>query len=370
MEINDKEVLLPSFSCSVVRDAVCLAGATPVFIDVNPETLEMNLKDTEKHISEKTKAIIIIHYYGKPCSNMDKILKSAKEKNILVIEDCAHSLGAQYNGMKVGTFGDISIFSLTKNMLNFQGGVLATNNRRLYENAMDILKNEGQRTLFQSFCDFYMMLINGWKLTTDKLVRDRMHRAKFEFWLIKFPNFLVSFPLILESLIKKFIKTKQDCIGFYQVNVNNRGHLKDMKVCLNLKMNPLIASVGRIQIKKLDLLNMRRIKICSHISSATNNYYLKNIDKSNIKNVYSMIPLNFSGGNLNEIVKKCRIEGLSLRQIWPAYQDWWNEQDSSNIRKIRDSLLMWDVNPMITDEEITHMINVINNEILAIESKN
>ncbi len=86
LEINDKEVLLPSFSCSVVRDAVCLAGATPVFIDVDPKTLEMNLKDIEKHISEKTKAIIIIHYYGKPCSNMDKILKSAKEKNIFVMK--------------------------------------------------------------------------------------------------------------------------------------------------------------------------------------------------------------------------------------------------------------------------------------------
>ncbi len=103
------EVLLQAFTCVAVPNSVSWAGARPVYVDIDA-SLNIDRKDIEKKITKKTRAIIVQHTFGVP-ADMDGLVALAKKYNLILIEDCAHSLGATYHGKKIGTFGDASFFS-------------------------------------------------------------------------------------------------------------------------------------------------------------------------------------------------------------------------------------------------------------------
>ncbi|MEK7543812.1 MAG: aminotransferase class I/II-fold pyridoxal phosphate-dependent enzyme [Patescibacteria group bacterium] len=103
------EVLMQAFTCVAVPNSVRWVGATPVYVDID-ESFNINLKDLKKKITKQSKAIIVQHTFGIP-AQMDAIVQFAKVNNLLVIEDCAHSLGATYNHRKIGTLGDAAFFS-------------------------------------------------------------------------------------------------------------------------------------------------------------------------------------------------------------------------------------------------------------------
>lgn len=103
------EVLVQAFTCVAVPNSVFWAGAVPVYVDID-DTLNMDPKDAEKKITKKTKAIIVQHTFGVP-AQMDKFVSLAKKHNLILIEDCAHALGATYKGKKVGSIGDAAFFS-------------------------------------------------------------------------------------------------------------------------------------------------------------------------------------------------------------------------------------------------------------------
>ncbi|MBC7320119.1 DegT/DnrJ/EryC1/StrS family aminotransferase [bacterium] len=115
---------------------ILMQNCIPIFADVDYETLNLSPESIEKNITEKTKAIIVVHLAGQPC-DMDPIMDIAKRYNLYVIEDCAQAHGAKYKGRYVGTFGDLSAFSLMagKHMnAGGQGGMVITNNEELYWN--------------------------------------------------------------------------------------------------------------------------------------------------------------------------------------------------------------------------------------------
>ncbi|MEK7129717.1 MAG: aminotransferase class I/II-fold pyridoxal phosphate-dependent enzyme [Patescibacteria group bacterium] len=103
------EVLLQAFTCVAVPNSVRWAGATPIYADIDA-TLNIDPADVERKITNRTKAIIVQHTFGIP-ADMDALVATAQKHKLLLIEDCAHSLGATYNGRKVGTFGDAAFFS-------------------------------------------------------------------------------------------------------------------------------------------------------------------------------------------------------------------------------------------------------------------
>ena len=104
------EVLLPSFTFIATAQTISETGATPVFCDVHPDTFLLDLEDVKKKITSKTKAIVPVHYAGRPC-DMESILKIKEEKGIRIIEDAAHAFGSFYKEKKIGSFGDITCFS-------------------------------------------------------------------------------------------------------------------------------------------------------------------------------------------------------------------------------------------------------------------
>lgn len=125
--------------------AITLAGAVPVFVDINPEDYNIDVSKIEKRITKKTKAILPVHLYGQ-CSDMGPIFKIAKRHNLKVIEDACQAHGAAYEGKRAGSFGDIGCFSFypTKNLGCFgDGGMIITDDKELAERAKS-LREYGQ----------------------------------------------------------------------------------------------------------------------------------------------------------------------------------------------------------------------------------
>lgn len=120
--------------CSTIN-SILLAGCKPVLVDIRDDTLNMNEDLIEKNISKKTKVILPVHFAGMPC-DMDKILKIAKKYNLFVIEDCAHAIESKYKNKHTGSFGDTGCFSFyaNKNITTGEGGMLITNNKKIYDN--------------------------------------------------------------------------------------------------------------------------------------------------------------------------------------------------------------------------------------------
>ena len=131
------EVICPSVTYwASVAQAYSL-GATPVFADIDSETLCIDPKDIEHRITPRTKAIVVVHYAGMP-AEMDAIMKIAAEHDLKIIEDASHAHGALYKGRQVGTFGEAAAFSLMtgKALAIGEGGILFTDDRRVYERAI------------------------------------------------------------------------------------------------------------------------------------------------------------------------------------------------------------------------------------------
>ncbi len=120
------EVIVPSLTFVGSFQAVSATGATPVSVDIYPDTLLTNIDEVERKITTRTRAIMPVHYAGNPC-DMDALVKIAEEYRIRIVEDAAHALGSYYKGNKIGSFGDITCFSFDsiKNITCGEGGAVA-----------------------------------------------------------------------------------------------------------------------------------------------------------------------------------------------------------------------------------------------------
>ena len=137
------EVIMPSYTFVSTADAFVLRGATPVFVDIRPDTMNIDENLIEDAITEKTKAIVPVHYAGVGCE-MDKIMDIAKRHNLRVVEDAAQGIMASYKGKPLGTFGDYGVFSFheTKNFSMGEGGALLIRDKENIERA-EIFREKG-----------------------------------------------------------------------------------------------------------------------------------------------------------------------------------------------------------------------------------
>jgi dTDP-4-amino-4,6-dideoxygalactose transaminase len=130
------EVIVPAVTFIATASAVSEVGAIPVFADVDPETAAISAKSIEENVTEKTKAVIGVHYAGYPI-NFDEILPVVKKHDLFLIEDCAHAHGSEWRGRKVGAIGHMGGFSLqeSKTLTAGEGGIVLTNDDGLAEKA-------------------------------------------------------------------------------------------------------------------------------------------------------------------------------------------------------------------------------------------
>lgn len=139
----DDEVILPSYTFSSTANAFALFGAKLVFVDIRPDTMNINEELIENAITEKTKVIIPVHYAGVSCE-MDTIMRIARQHGVLVVEDAAQGVMSTYKGRKLGAIGDIGCYSFheTKNYSMGEGGAILVNTDSLVERA-EIIREKG-----------------------------------------------------------------------------------------------------------------------------------------------------------------------------------------------------------------------------------
>ena len=151
IDMNDgDEVIVPSFTFAATANSVALTGATPVFVDINPLTFNIDPKAIEAAITPRTRAIQPVHLYGQPAA-MREIMALAKRHELLVVEDAAQAHLASLDGTPVGAFGIAGVFSFypTKNMTSGEGGMITTGSDEVARQCR-LLRNQGMERVYEN----------------------------------------------------------------------------------------------------------------------------------------------------------------------------------------------------------------------------
>jgi Predicted pyridoxal phosphate-dependent enzyme apparently involved in regulation of cell wall biogenesis len=145
------EVIMPAFTFVSCANAVVLRGGTPVFVDIRPDTLNIDVEAVRSAVTDRTRAVLAIHYAGVPFA-VAELSELARERGLLVIEDAAHAFGSAVDGCEAGTFGDLAVFSFhhTKNISCGEGGLLAINNASFVDRARVVHENGTNRHGFEA----------------------------------------------------------------------------------------------------------------------------------------------------------------------------------------------------------------------------
>jgi len=137
------EVITTPMTFAATLNVIVLVGATPVLADIDRATLNVRVEEIERKITDRTRAVIPVHYVGQPC-DMDPILALAAGRGLAVIEDAAHAIGTEYQGRRIGSFPTTSVFSFhpNKNITTGEGGMVVTNDEQVFE-TVSLLKFHG-----------------------------------------------------------------------------------------------------------------------------------------------------------------------------------------------------------------------------------
>lgn len=188
------EVILPSYTFSSTANSFVLAGATLVFVDIRPDTMNIDENKIESAITDKTKVIVPVHYAGVACE-MDTIMEIAKRHNLMVVEDAAQGVMSTYKGKALGTIGDFGCFSFheTKNYSMGEGGAILVNNEKYIERA-EILREKGtnRSKFFRGQVDKYTWVdfgdsylpseLNAAYLWAQLEVADQINNTRLDIW--------------------------------------------------------------------------------------------------------------------------------------------------------------------------------------------
>ena len=188
------EVIMPAYTFVSTADAFVLRGATPVFIDIRPDTMNLDEKLIEAAVTEKTKAIVPVHYAGVACE-MDTIMEIAKRHNLTVIEDAAQGIMSSYKGRALGTIGHFGCFSFheTKNYSMGEGGALLIRDEKNVEDA-EIIREKGtnRSKFYRGQIDKYTWVnygssylpsdMNAAYLYAQLEIADKINEARLALW--------------------------------------------------------------------------------------------------------------------------------------------------------------------------------------------
>ncbi|KPU63874.1 aminotransferase DegT [Thermococcus sp. EP1] len=171
------EVITTPFTFIASANSILFQGAKPVFADIDPKTYNLDPNEVLEKITDKTKAIVVVHLYGQP-ADMKAFKEIAEDYKLYLIEDCAQAHGAEFEGQKVGTFGDIAAFSFypTKNMTTGEGGMIITNDEELARRA-ELIRNHGQADKY-----FHVELGYNLRMTNIAAAIGRGQLKKLDGW--------------------------------------------------------------------------------------------------------------------------------------------------------------------------------------------
>jgi len=246
---KDDEVMIQALTCNALVNPIFWSNLRPVFIDIKKETLNINPDELEKKISSKSKVVVVQHTFGKP-AELDRILEICTRHNLILIEDCAHCLGGEYNGKGLGRFGKASFFSLGRDKIisSVYGGIAVTHDKVLAEKIQQFQK----QLKFPSLFWIQRQLLHP---ILTKIIVMPLYRF---FGIGKY--FLVAFQRL--KIISKAVHKmeKQGAMPKYLLK----------------KMPNALAALGLNQLKKLERFNNHRYEIAKiYNSDAEKRVYMR-----------------------------------------------------------------------------------------------
>jgi TDP-4-keto-6-deoxy-D-glucose transaminase len=212
------EVIMPSYTFVSTANAFVLRGARIIFVDIRPDTMNMDEKLIEQAITSRTKAIVVVHYAGVSCE-MDQIMKIARQYSLPVVEDAAQGVMSAYKGRALGTMGDLGCYSFheTKNYTMGEGGALLINNEKYIERAEIIREKGTNRTRFfrgevdkyswvdmgSSFLpsEFNVSYLYGQLKYADEINQNRLESWKYYYENIKCLENIIELPFVPEGCV-------------------------------------------------------------------------------------------------------------------------------------------------------------------------
>ncbi|MGE5497613.1 MAG: DegT/DnrJ/EryC1/StrS family aminotransferase [Syntrophothermus sp.] len=178
------EVIVPSMTFAATANSVIHAGAKPIMVDVDRFKMTIDLEDVKRKITERTKAIIPVHFAGRACQ-VDEIEEIAKQYNLRIIHDTAHAIETEFNGKKIGTYSDLSSYSfyVTKNVVTAEGGMVVTNDDELASKLKIYALHGMSKDAWKRFSDdgykHYQVVFPGFKYNmTDIQASIGIHELK------------------------------------------------------------------------------------------------------------------------------------------------------------------------------------------------
>jgi perosamine synthetase len=169
------EVIVPSMTFIATATSVCHVGATPVFADVDPRSFNLDPDEIPRLVTARTRAVLTVHYAGQP-GELDRLAKACAEHGLLLLEDAAQAVGAEFRGIPVGSFGKSAMFSFTptKNITTGAGGVVLTGDAETADR-LRLLRNHGQRRLYE-----HEIIGYNWRLTEMQAAIGRVQLRKLD----------------------------------------------------------------------------------------------------------------------------------------------------------------------------------------------
>ncbi len=244
------EVIMPSYTFVSTADAFVLRGAVPVFVDIRPDTMNIDEKLIEAAVTDKTKAIVPVHYAGVACE-MDTIMDIAKRHQLAVIEDAAQGIMSTYKGKPLGTFGEFGCFSFheTKNYSMGEGGALLIRDEKYIEEA-EIIREKGtnRAKYFRGQIDKYTWVnygssylpsdMNAAYLYAQLEVAEQINDARMASWNRYYENLM---PLMEAGKIELPV-IPEDCVHNAHMFYIKAADLEERSALINfLKENGILA---------------------------------------------------------------------------------------------------------------------------------
>jgi dTDP-4-amino-4,6-dideoxygalactose transaminase len=344
------EVIVPAYTCAIVFEVVLRLGLKPLTVDVNPETCNIDPEQIHKVISQKTRAIVAVHLFGYPCE-MDAIIDISRQHGLYLIEDVAQALGAEYHDKKVGSFGDLAIFSFGpgKSLTGGEGGALAVNNESLIDMITQIhtrLPNPNWRWI--------------------------LHVMKNIIAMKTFSNSRL-FPLA-RAQVEKSIKNTDEMI------------VQNCLTLLKNKLNPLFptialarmpnlsAAVLRKQLTRLDDFNKKRI-----INAETLTNRLSDIDEkevklpkigSSVRSTFTRYILRVDTRIREHLIDELLKRGVDVQTLYYYIKELLPELSSRRhpyAEALSDSLIALPNHPLLTDTDIEAISSAFHEALEAIK---
>jgi len=342
------EVLAPAYTCAIVFEVILRLGLNVIPVDVNVETYNINPDLISKLITPKTRAIIPIHLFGQPCQ-MDEVAETAKKHGLYLIEDVAQALGATYKKQKVGTFGDMSVFSfgLGKSITSGEGGALVINNSQFKDKVEEL---QGQLKMPDLNWNLMLMRnIFAMKTFSQQYLYGKI-RGRLE-----------------DSLFKADEDIAENCI-----KLTKQGKAATIKPTIKMaKMPAVSAEIAKIQLKRIDKLNEKRRTNAAQLSSSLADLkdFLSLPDTSNTNNdaeqTFTRYTVRVLKGSREELMSRLQKHGIDAEKPYFYLPRVLNslKAESPNAIALSQSALTLPNHPLVKSKDIVKIANALASEL-------